>query len=106
MSEAGVALQLRVHQYNPFKRQKQTMLGEVLLSIEALAQTTRELFVWMPLHSRQFTGHLGELLHLVRSWTLSRRFTLVLHNCSSCATRRAYLCSNRWDVLGVRAVAC
>ena len=65
LSQEGTALQLRLHQYSPFKTQKQSTRGEILLSIQTLCETTRELYVWLPLYSPHLEGHLGELQHLI-----------------------------------------
>lgn len=61
-----VALQLRVHTGTAFKKQQDTVLGEVLLDTEALITSTREIiFELQLLPLQQTTPDLEEMLQLL-----------------------------------------
>lgn len=70
LSESGHALQLRVHSHSFVKTQKQTFVGEVLLCIQTIVQTTRPLEVQLPLEDGSYVGTIGETQHLVKQRSL------------------------------------
>ena len=67
----GHTLQLRVHTHSFVKTQKQTFVGEVLLCIQTIVQTTRALDVRLQLEDGQYTGSIGEIQHLIKQRSLS-----------------------------------
>jgi hypothetical protein len=66
LSESGIALQLRVHTHSFVKTQKQTFVGETLLCIKTIVETTRPLEFELPVESGLYTGSVGELQHLIK----------------------------------------
>eukprot|EP00041_Stephanoeca_diplocostata_P028807 m.832953 g.832953 ORF g.832953 m.832953 type:complete len:343 (+) comp23441_c0_seq7:4353-5381(+) len=65
----AVAVQLRVHEKHPLKKQQDTVLGEVLLNTEALVCSTRELTFRLTLLPLQHYDHLEEVLQLLSGRT-------------------------------------